>query len=386
MNTLSILQYPAYNGPANTCVVIAKLLEKQGIYSTSLIPSGTHTLVANHKRHKCDYREADLSRLRISKNPRIQSEVLKNFYGTVNQIRVAIRELDIDTVLVCGMENPHGAIAARLEGKKVVGQVLGLGIPSYARRLVAMWTRYTCDVGMMPGKSLHQYFPGFIQKSKCVFFFPPVDSDTYNFTEKSLDFAESHGIDIGSPVIGTVGNINPAKGLETFILAAGLIKKRLPKAQFLVKGNVLSNQEAYFNRLINMAKRLGIRSDKDIFFIRDSESSVRAISIMDVYVQPSKGEGISTALLEAMSMKRPVVATSVGATEDAVSDQENGILVMPGDGESTSIEILNILKNEQFACSLGEQAREFVLKYASIESCAKAHREAFEIALQKRIN
>ena len=386
MNVLSILQYPAYNGPANTCVTIDKILEKQGVYSTSLIPSGIHTLITSHKRHNCNYREEDLSRLRITKNFRTQSEVLKNFYGTVNRIRVAIRELNIDVVLVCGMENPHGAIAARLEGKKVVGQVLGLGIPSYVRRLVAIWTRYTCEVGMMPGKSLHQYFPGFIPKSKCVFFFPPVDSDTYTFTEKSIDFAEYHGIDIGNPVIGTVGNINPAKGLETFITAAGLIKKHLPKAQFLVKGNVLANQEGYFNRLLDMAKGLGIQSGKDIFFIRDSESAVRAVSIMDVYVQASKGEGISTALLEAMSMKRPVIATSVGATEDAVADRKNGVLVMPGDGESISGEVLNILKNEQFACSLGERARRFVLRHASIESCAKAHREAFEMALQKRKN
>ena len=229
MNILNILQYPAYNGPANTCVTIDKFLEKEGIHTTSLIPSGTHTLINSHKRHNCSYKEADLSRLRVTKNLRTQSGVLKNFCGTVNQIRAAIRELDTDVVLVCGMENPHGAIAARLEGKKAVGQVLGLGIPSYARRLVAIWTRYTCEVGMMPGKSLHQYFPGFISKSKCVFFFPPVNADTYNFTEKSIDFAKDHGIDITNPVIGTVGNINPAKGLETFIFAAGLIKKYLPQ-------------------------------------------------------------------------------------------------------------------------------------------------------------
>ena len=41
---------------------------------------------------------------------------------------------------------------------------------------------------------------------------------------------------------------------------------------------------------------------------------------MDVYYQSSAGEGISTALLEAMAMERPVVATNVGATQDVVKD------------------------------------------------------------------
>ena len=92
---------------------------------------------------------------------------------------------------------------------------------------------------------------------------------------------------------------------------------------------------------------------------------------MDFYVQTSIGEGISTALLEAMSMSKPVVATDVGATVDAIVDEVNGYLVDPKNPEIIANQIISMIDNPKLACSMGDLARKFVKDNANIQMCAE---------------
>ena len=377
---LNLLHYPHFNGPANTCVQIDEPLREVGILPTTVIPQGATALEDILRRTGISYVASDISRLRNSYNPVVQMNVFLGLAKTVSEIRKIIRNLEIDVVVIQGMENPHGAIAARLEGKKVVGQILGLGIPANARRIISLWSRATCDVAMMPGRTLHGYFPRFLKHEDCVFFIPPVDHNKYFFNQKSQSLANRIGIDISRPVVGTIGNVNPAKDYITFLASAAEVSRFLPGTQFIVKGNVPISQTRYFHSLLSYCKKLGLQRGRDIFFIQDSDDSVDIISLMDVYVQPSKGEGISTALLEAMSMERPVVATEVGSTEDVVNDGLNGFLIPAEDPQKASELILHLLKYSDKALALGRSARQFVVENASIQSCASAHIRAIQMA------
>ena len=91
----------------------------------NLIPNGAEDIIKRFSERSVSYCEADLSRLRMSLNPKVQYRVLMDFWKTVSNIRRVINENSIDVVVVCGMENPHAAIAARLEGKKVIGYICG---------------------------------------------------------------------------------------------------------------------------------------------------------------------------------------------------------------------------------------------------------------------
>ena len=135
---LNLLHYPHFNGPANTCVQIDEPLREVGIFPTTVIPQSATALEEIVGRTGISYVISDISRLRNSYNPFVQMNAFWGLTKTVNKIRKIIRILEIDVVVVQGMENPHGAIAARLEGKKVVGQVLGLGIPTNARRIISL--------------------------------------------------------------------------------------------------------------------------------------------------------------------------------------------------------------------------------------------------------
>ena len=386
VKVLSIMHYPVYNGPINTALLIQPVLEKENIEILTLIPSGSDNLERVFEHRRVPYRSENLSRLRTTLNPLVQIRVMGSFIKDIQRLRRLIKEISADVVLVNGMENPHGAIAAKLEGKKVIGQILGLGIPPFARSLVGIWSRLLCDVVMMPGRKIYRYFPGLRSPENCVFFFPPVDTKHYSYKYRDTRYAEGIGIDLSKPVVGTIGNINPAKDYETFLLAASKIIEELPGCQFIIKGNVLDSQIELFKHLRRVISDLGMKVGSDIFFVQDDLDSTKALSLMDIYVQSSIGEGISTALLEAMSMSRAVVATDVGATSEAVASGETGLLVGPGEPQVIVDGVIRLQRDSELKSYLSRNARAFVMKSASVDSCGKAHCEAIRMVInQKRL-
>jgi len=71
-------------------------------------------------------------------------------------------------------------------------------------------------------------------------------------------------------------------------------------------------------------------------------------------------EGLGVVLLEAMSMQKPVVASSVGGIPEAVIHSQTGMLVEPGNIEELADAITYLLRNEQTSAMMGEKGRQRV--------------------------
>jgi glycosyltransferase involved in cell wall biosynthesis len=79
--------------------------------------------------------------------------------------------------------------------------------------------------------------------------------------------------------------------------------------------------------------------------------------LFDLLVLPSLNEGMGRVLLEAMAAGRPVVASRVGGIPDLVRDEENGLLVPPGDEQALAAGIARLLQDRPLARRLGEAGR-----------------------------
>jgi glycosyltransferase involved in cell wall biosynthesis len=88
-----------------------------------------------------------------------------------------------------------------------------------------------------------------------------------------------------------------------------------------------------------------------------------ALSAFDVFVFPSLNEGMGKAVVEAMAMGKPVIASDVGGIPDLVVHGRSGLLVPPANSESLKNAILDLYGNPDKRKEMGEAGKRTAAKY-----------------------
>lgn len=104
--------------------------------------------------------------------------------------------------------------------------------------------------------------------------------------------------------------------------------------------------------------------------------------IADLFVLPSKTEGMSNSLLEAMAAGLPVVASNVGGNKDVIKDQQSGFLV---DWEDTTLcarMLLTLLSNPELRQRIGNAARRQISAFA-IGEVAERYQDLYQAVLRE---
>ena len=99
----------------------------------------------------------------------------------------------------------------------------------------------------------------------------------------------------------------------------------------------------------------------------------------DIFVLPSYAEGMSNAMLEAMSCGLPAVATRIGAAEEMIQDGVNGCLMEPGDRVMLTRSLMALIndeeKREQFSQRAAAAIREQYSEQAVVDRIEAAYYE-----------
>ena len=160
-------------------------------------------------------------------------------------------------------------------------------------------------------------------------------------------------------IIGTIANLYPAKGLEYLVESVQHLTD--PNAVVCIIGE---GEER--SKLEQLIAKLGLE-DKVFLVGRLAEAS-QYLSAFDMFAFPSVKEGFPWSVLEAMSAKLPVVATSVGAIPEVIEDGVSGYIVNPGKPKELSARINTLLGNESAALEMGIQAHQKVLFSFTLEA------------------
>lgn len=153
----------------------------------------------------------------------------------------------------------------------------------------------------------------------------------------------------GSFVVTTVGNIRRVKGHDIFIKAAASVAAKFPQASFNIAGAVL--EPDYFLELQTLIRDLNL-SDR-FHFVGGVANLREHLSTSDIFVLPSRSEGFSNAIVEAMGASLPVVATDVGGNAEAVKDGVNGLIVPSEDPAALAEAIIRLLSDPSKARAMG---------------------------------
>jgi glycosyltransferase involved in cell wall biosynthesis len=107
-------------------------------------------------------------------------------------------------------------------------------------------------------------------------------------------------------------------------------------------------------KLKNQSGLLGI--EKNVKFCGFVNNITNYLAATDIFVFPSFQEGFPNSVLEAMACGLPVIATGIGGIVDVIKDEENGLLVEPGDVNQLADALKRLLSDNDYASALGEKA------------------------------
>jgi glycosyltransferase involved in cell wall biosynthesis len=175
------------------------------------------------------------------------------------------------------------------------------------------------------------------------------------------------------PNILFVGRLEREKGVDCLLQAMVLLRKTVPAACLYIAGD--GKHRSTFEKTANY---LGI-SDKVVFVgWLDAERLRNTFSDSWLLVFPTIWEeGLGMVLVEAGLMGRPVIASEIGGVTDVVRQQENGLLVPPGNTEALADAIANVLSDRDSARAMGLAGDRIARQYlAGRDSAVEQVRQA----------
>lgn len=199
-----------------------------------------------------------------------------------------------------------------------------------------------------------------IKPEKIVSIPTSVDLGRFDFTIEGAKVRKEWGIEPDTPLVGIIAIIRSEKGHGYFVEAAERLLKVRPEARFLIVGN-----EPKGNTIARRIKALGLEKEIIMAGLRDDIPQI--LAAIDIFVMPSLREALGTALLQALAMKKAVVATRVGGIPEVIIHNQTGLLVPPADGEALSRAILELLEDREKARRLGENGRRLIEEKFSLE-------------------
>jgi glycosyltransferase involved in cell wall biosynthesis len=180
--------------------------------------------------------------------------------------------------------------------------------------------------------------------------------------------------DGGPLVVGTLGTVSRRKGSDLFVAAARRVQERRNGIEFRIAGEpVVGGERSWAEQVLVGAARSGIRHAGRV-------EPFAELPGWHVFVLPSRMDPCPLALLEAMAVGLPVVATSVGGIPEQVGT-DGGVLVAPEDVDGLADAVLRLAASPELRARLGAAGRERARSLFSLETQASALDRVYHRAL-----
>ncbi|OPY58750.1 MAG: putative glycosyltransferase EpsD [Pelotomaculum sp. PtaU1.Bin035] len=175
------------------------------------------------------------------------------------------------------------------------------------------------------------------------------DPDKYSSKHKLL-IRESLAIGGTEPVIAMIGRINREKGYHDLVNALQMVGDIPWQAIFI------GADEGFLSTVAQQINSCGLRDRIRILGLRGDINDLLAVA--DIYVLPSYREGLPRSLIEAQAMALPCVATDIRGCREVIEGGVTGFLVSPGDSETLSGALRELLLDPGLRRRMGREGRE----------------------------
>lgn len=217
-------------------------------------------------------------------------------------------------------------------------------------------THVTCDSKALVDEMIAEYS---IPKEKLSYIPNAVDTEFFKpgDKDKAKDILD---IKKEGKIILYTGRFLREKGIDVILDAIPAVVKKLPQTVFLLIGG------GYDENIVGSWLKSNPRIKDNVRIIPYLSYGRMPYAYMasDVFIQPSRAEGLSRSILEAMACSVPVVASDVGGNPELVNEK-TGVLVKTGDHQGTADAVLRVLENDP--AGMGKYAREQIIEEYSVD-------------------
>jgi len=295
-------------------------------------------------------------------------------------MRRVIRRCGVDLVHAHGRKAGfHGRLAGLVAGKPLVYSFHGLHHQKHGQLLRTFYcavertlTRHTdCVINVSASERQECLSLGFLNARRNVMI--PNGIDWRVFDTIMVDVPQVKA-DLGfapdDRIVGHIGKFDVQKAQDDLALAIPWVVRECAMAKFLLVGD--GSLRPQIERLI---ASLGV--EKHVVFAGFRPDVAALLKAMDIFVLPSRWEGLSLALLEAMACRKPVVATQVTGNVDVVIDGVTGFLVPVSTPRALAEKIVMLLQDGQLRARFGDGGRDRLEREFSIDGMVARIREVY---------
>ncbi len=286
-----------------------------------------------------------------------------------------LRKSNIDVLICCQNKDVKiGARAARKVGTKAIFSRQGIQNLSNKKKYIKPFTQYIDGIITNTNsiKEIYESFGWFSDNFIHV---------VYNGVEidrevAPIDLHQKYHLPHGSQVVFSAGRLDYQKGFDLLIDVAQKAKEQGLNWQVVIAGEGKLKDE------LNTAA--GKKGVSDCFHLVGFTDQVAAhVKGADVFVLPSRYEGMPNALLEAMAMGKASVATGVNGAPELVEDGVSGFLVEPENADQLFAKTRELLMNESLRKSMGNNAFLRVKDHFSMDAMIDNLEELFRQQSEK---
>ncbi len=211
----------------------------------------------------------------------------------------------------------------------------------------------------MVEKFTKQYYN--LKKNNIITVYNGVDTSHFICNKhEGLIIRRELGFNDAKVIIGTVGRLFAVKNHRFLLQIARSLIQEYRNIYFLIVG-----EGPLLNQLREQSKTLNI--EKNIIFLGKKDNIVPYLNVIDIFVLTSKSEGLPNAILEAMSIEKPIVTFDVGGCRELVRESENGFLVPFMNHDLFSNKLKLLINDEQLRLKMGKMSRKIVVENFSMK-------------------
>ena len=207
-----------------------------------------------------------------------------------------------------------------------------------------------------------------------------IDPARLQICKNREDMFREYSLPKRAKIVGTVGRLEAQKDSKTLVQAASIVSHKIDMIYFIFVGDgpqLLETQE--------LAKKNNI--EKNCLFVGNQKNVADYLNIMDVFILASKEiEGCSNAILEAMMLGKPVIATEVGGNREIVKPGKTGEIVQANDPRILAEKITMLLEDDAKKSRYGKNAKDIAESEYSLSTMVKNYQNLYFELLNEHNN